>query len=273
MGKTVIVTAGPTNERIDSVMKITNMSTGSLGSLVAEALMDRSAETYGTVDGVGKLYYISTKLAKKPRIVEGWVGCVEFVQVESAQDLLKALERILSREHVDAVVHSAAVGDYRAKYSVKGEDLAREIAGKVMETYDEYGTVPNLHTMEKAILEVLDNPGCAADDSGKMSSYEYRLMTMMELTPKVIGSIKKISPDTMLIGFKLLDGVSDETLLDVAGQLRERNNADYIVANDLSRIRDGRHWAMVIGKDGVLGECWTKQEIADTITGLVMDEY
>jgi len=29
--KNIIVTSGPTNERIDAVMKITNMSTGALG--------------------------------------------------------------------------------------------------------------------------------------------------------------------------------------------------------------------------------------------------
>lgn len=36
MKKKIIITAGPTNERIDSVMKITNMSTGSMGCNVAE---------------------------------------------------------------------------------------------------------------------------------------------------------------------------------------------------------------------------------------------
>ena len=39
MKKKIIVTAGPTNERIDSVMKITNMSTGALGSVFVETFL------------------------------------------------------------------------------------------------------------------------------------------------------------------------------------------------------------------------------------------
>ena len=38
MPKTIIVTSGPTNEKIDDVMKITNMSTGMLGAIVADAI-------------------------------------------------------------------------------------------------------------------------------------------------------------------------------------------------------------------------------------------
>ena len=44
---------------------------------------------------------------------------------------------------------------------------------------------------------------------------------------EVIGEIKKLSPETQLIGFKLLDGVSYEELIEVATKLREKNKADY----------------------------------------------
>ena len=40
MKKKIIITAGPTNERIDSVMKITNMSTGALGCIFAETFLE-----------------------------------------------------------------------------------------------------------------------------------------------------------------------------------------------------------------------------------------
>ena len=36
--KNIIITSGPTNEKIDAVMKITNMSTGALGAAVADSL-------------------------------------------------------------------------------------------------------------------------------------------------------------------------------------------------------------------------------------------
>ena len=62
MGKKIIITAGPTNERIDAFMKITNMSTGALGNIVAETFLE---DRY---DDIEKIFYISTKLSFKPRI-------------------------------------------------------------------------------------------------------------------------------------------------------------------------------------------------------------
>ena len=58
--KNIIITAGPTNERIDAVMKITNMSTGKLGAIVADELLQE--------ESLGRLFYLSPKLALKPKI-------------------------------------------------------------------------------------------------------------------------------------------------------------------------------------------------------------
>ena len=115
----------------------------------------------------------------------------------------------------------------------------------------------------------MKKPKAVADNSGKMSSNEPHLMTMLTLTPKVISLIKKNAPDITLVGFKLLDGVSKEKLLSVASNLRNKNDADYIVANDLSKIGDGKHWAMIVGENGVICECQTKKEIAKEIEKLV----
>lgn len=257
MGKKIIVTSGPTNERIDSVMKITNMSTGSVGAHVAEKLL--------TSPDVEKLYYISSKLAKKPVQFPTDSQRLQLIEVESTQDLLNTLGCLLRdpTNHIDAVVHAAAVGDYKARYTARAENIAAEIA----KIYDETGSISYAQ-----ILSVLTHPACVQDDSTKMSSYEANLMTMMDLTPKVIGSIKPASPDTMLIGFKLLDKVSKKELFDVADRLRVKNNADYIVANDLSKIDGDKHWGMIIGENGVVTECQTKTEIADAIANLIMSE-
>ena len=50
MSKNIIVTSGPTNERIDAVMKITNMSTGALGAIVADELLKE--------EKLGKLWFL-----------------------------------------------------------------------------------------------------------------------------------------------------------------------------------------------------------------------
>lgn len=271
MGKKIVITAGPTNERIDSVMQITNMSTGALGTVMAEAFADYAEAHPGAIDAI---YYLSPKLAVKPK---PHAGLVTYVNVTNADSLLKALTCVLTEEDVDAVVHNAAVGDYKAKYSVRGEDLAEEIAKVILNM--PYGTGGlTRENVYDAVLRVLDDPKCAADDSGKMSSYEPHLMTMMALTPKVIGQIKKLAPHALLIGSKLLDGVSQQELFDVASRLRKKNGADYVIANDLSRIGHGAHPAMIVGydnfqeRDVVVAECGNKDEIARAVVRLVLGE-
>lgn len=254
MGKKIIITAGPTNEKIDAVMKITNMSTGSLGSLVADTFLREQN------DAIDKLYYLSPKLARKPAIES---DKLELITIESTQDLLEALEKLLTSEHIDIVVHSAAVGDYKARYTIRAEDLIDELLEKIP------AMIVNGGVTKEALLDIFENPQAVCNDDTKISSYEPHLMTMMDLTPKVIGSIKQLSPDTQLIGFKLLEGVTKLELFQVASRLRKRNNADYIVANDLSCIGNGKHWAMIIGKDGIVKECQTKADIAASLEQLL----
>lgn len=253
MKKKIIITSGPTNERIDSVMKITNMSTGALGCVFAETFLEDK------VEDIEKIFFISTKMSHKPRINS---SKIEYVTIESTQDLIDALQKIFSENKIDIVIHSAAVGDYAGKYSIRAEELVDEI-------WDTLQSTPAETITKQRLMEIFENPRVIADNSGKMSSYEPHLMTMYSLTPKVIGMIKKLDTSVKLVGFKLLDGVSKEELLNVATRLREKNQADYIVANDLSKIGGGKHWAMVVGNDGVVCECQNKKEIAVAIEELV----
>lgn len=256
MSKVFIVTSGPTNERIDDVMKITNMSTGKLGAIVVDRLLEIAPE-----NEIAKIYYVCSKTAARPSVK---TSLVREVVVESTDDMLNTLRCLLkSSEHIDAIVHAAAVGDYKTTYTARAEDIADELIQKQCEkggvlSHDE-------------IMEVLCEPRCVVGNNDtKISSYENHLMVMLGLTPKVIGNIKKFSPDTKLIGFKLLDNVSRNELFSVADALRKKNSADYIVANDLSKIGNGRHWAMIVSEDGVVAECETKLGIAEAIAGLIL---
>lgn len=253
MKKNIIITAGPTNERIDSVMKITNMSTGAMGCSVAETFIEDKENE------IEKIFFISTKMTYKPKIEN---AKIEYVTVESTQDLIEALEKIFKENKIDIMVHSAAVGDYKGKYSIRAEDLINEILEKIENN-------PKEEITKEMLMNIFENPKVVTDNSGKMSSNEPHLMTMLTLTPKVISSIKKLAPNIKLVGFKLLDGVTKENLLEVATKLRNKNDADYIVANDLSKIGNGKHWAMIVGENGVICECQTKKEIAKEIEKLV----
>ncbi|UHA74037.1 bifunctional phosphopantothenoylcysteine decarboxylase/phosphopantothenate--cysteine ligase CoaBC [Paenibacillus sp. 481] len=94
-GRTVLVTAGGTLERIDPVRYITNDSSGKMGFAVAEAARNMGAHVV-VVAGQTQ--------------VDPPVG-VELVRVESTQQMLEA---VMARyEAVDVVVKAAAVADYR----------------------------------------------------------------------------------------------------------------------------------------------------------------
>ena len=94
-GKKILVTAGPTQEKIDPVRYITNHSTGKMGYEIAKVAMLRGAEVI-LVSG-------KTNIPKVP--------FVKTIDVLSAKDMFDAVKNEF--ENVDIVIKSAAVADYR----------------------------------------------------------------------------------------------------------------------------------------------------------------
>lgn len=93
-GRTVMVTAGPTVERIDPVRYITNRSTGKMGYAIAEAARDRGARVI---------------LVSGPVNLEPLPG-VEMVRVTSSKELC---ENVLKRgPEADMVIQAAAPADF-----------------------------------------------------------------------------------------------------------------------------------------------------------------
>ncbi len=94
LGKTVVVTAGGTQEPIDAVRFVGNRSSGRMGAALAEEARRRGAE----------VTLIASNLSVDPP-----TG-VEVVQAPTAADLAR---ETLSRGDADVVVMAAAVADYR----------------------------------------------------------------------------------------------------------------------------------------------------------------
>ena len=178
MKKNIIITAGPTNEKIDAVMKITNMSTGALGNIIAETFLKDKG------DEIGVIYYISPKMAYKPRVDS---DKVKLVTVDSTQDLIEALEKIFAENRIDLIIHSAAVGDYAGKYAIRAEDLIDEIWDMIQKAESKDDVT------KEALMKIFENPKSVENNDTKISSYEPHLMTMLTLTPKVISKIKKMA--------------------------------------------------------------------------------
>ncbi len=96
-GKRVLVTAGPTYEKIDPVRFIGNYSSGKMGYAIADAFAERGAEVTIVSGPVGEL---------KP-----FNSDVKIVKVQSALEMLAECTEIWP--DADIAVMTAAVADYR----------------------------------------------------------------------------------------------------------------------------------------------------------------
>ena len=98
-GLKVLVTAGPTREKIDPVRYISNHSTGKMGYAIARAAMMRGAQ----------VTLVSGKTNLTPPIN------VNTVEITSAADMAEAVKMRAADQ--DIIIKSAAVADYRPKYT------------------------------------------------------------------------------------------------------------------------------------------------------------
>lgn len=104
------------------------------------------------------------------------------------------------------------------------------------------------------------------EQSQKVRSGKKDWKIELRKTPKVIRKIKKWNPTTFLVGFKLEVDKDDDQLKQIAQSLIQDTRADLVVANDLSKIRDERHPALLINDKGeIIGNPQTKPDIATAL--------
>lgn len=247
----VVITAGGTNEQVDEVRKITNMSTGALGVKIAQEVVKQQGQHLGT------LYYICSKHAKQPAPFEQ--VNLQILHAESAIQLLDTIEHVLKKEPIHYFIHSAAVSDYTTDYVTNPTLLAKDIASKLHSPLKE-------EELEHVIRQVIEQPTIAKiDNTSKISSKSSQLMVVMKQTEKIIAKIKEWSPRTFLVGFKLLNGVSEEELFDVAFGLLRKNRCNLVLANDLSLIRKGTHVGLLVYPEKKAQQLVGKDTIASTL--------
>jgi len=99
------------------------------------------------------------------------------------------------------------------------------------------------------------------EQSGKVPSDRETWTLRLARTPKIIRRIKVWSPRTYLVGFKLEVDRSDERLREIGTAFLRDTRADIVVANDLARIRDEEHPALIVGRGGrILAAPRTKRD-------------
>ncbi len=96
-GETILITAGPTREKIDPVRYLTNRSSGRMGYALAEGALRRGARVL-LVSG-------PTSLVAP--------GAAEVTRIESAEEMRNAVTSLLPQATI--VIKAAAVSDYRPR--------------------------------------------------------------------------------------------------------------------------------------------------------------
>ncbi|MEX2783903.1 phosphopantothenate--cysteine ligase [Streptococcus sp. H49] len=175
---------------------------------------------------------VTTKTAVKPARQPNL--CL--AEITDVSSLIQTLEPLVKTH--DLLIHSMAVSDYTPVY---------------MTDLDEVQQAEN-------VTELLNRK----NSEQKISSAADYQVLFLKKTPKVISLVKQWNPQIKLIGFKLLAGVSKDTLFAAARKSLINNQASYILANDLFEIKADSHHAFLLGHTEV-HEAFTKSEIAQLI--------
>ena len=120
-GKRILITAGPTYEKIDPVRFIGNYSSGKMGFALAEECADRGAEV---------------TLIAGPVALRATHPNIRRIDVESCEDMYQAATQVFPQQ--DAAILCAAVADFRPEHATdqkikRGKD---DLVIRLKPTYD-----------------------------------------------------------------------------------------------------------------------------------------
>ncbi|MES3038821.1 MAG: phosphopantothenoylcysteine decarboxylase [Bdellovibrionota bacterium] len=114
------------------------------------------------------------------------------------ESLKQKVESSLGKNHYDVVIHAAAVGDFHVG-SVEKSDGSVKTSGSKL-------------------------------DSGE------ELVVRLKPNPKIVNTIKEISPKSVLVAFKLTSGLDTEGQFQKVSKLFSESHADFVVSNDLTDV-------------------------------------
>ena len=175
---------------------------------------------------------ITTKRAVKPEAHPN----LSIREIDNTNDLLVGMQELVQNYQV--LIHSMAVSDYTPVYMTGLEEV------QASSNLEEFLSKQN--------------------HQAKISSTDEVQVLFLKKTPKIISLIKEWNPAIHLIGFKLLVDVSEEYLIEIARKSLIKNQADLIIANDLTQISANQHRAIFVENDN-LQTVQTKEEIANLL--------
>ena len=161
---------------------------------------------------------------------------LKIIEIKNTLDLLEEMRNLVKDYQV--LIHSMAVSDYTPVYMTSIDEV------QASQDLSKFLTKQNTES--------------------KISSKEDAQILFLKKNPKIISLVKEWNPKIHLIGFKLLVDVTKDHLIDVARESLKKNQADIIIANDLTQINSDQHQAYLIEKN-VYQTAYSKQEIAELL--------
>lgn len=167
---TILVTAGPTREKIDPVRFISNYSTGTFGYEIANEAVRRGHKVI-LVSG-------PTALAR-PR-------GVKVVQVESAAEMLDAVRKHSRR--ADCIIMAAAVSDWRPR-TIAGSKIKRSRPVRVLELVENPDILSEIGKGKSSILVgfALETEALEKNAAAKLKKKNLDLIVANKITKR--GSV------------------------------------------------------------------------------------
>jgi phosphopantothenoylcysteine synthetase/decarboxylase len=205
-------------EPIDGVRVLTNTSTGATGALIADQLLRAGHDVL---------------LLRAPQAERGGAHVRQEI-FDTFASLDAALERWLTSEHFDVVIHAAAVSDFSVH--------AIEVDGTAHAT----GTA-KLSSVAAPILRLRRNP-------------------------KLLDLIRPRSrnPALRVVAFKLTQGATAPEARQAVQALFKSGAADFVVHNDLSaRTSGGNFPAEIWSANGAVEACEDRADIGMALERLL----
>jgi phosphopantothenate-cysteine ligase len=214
----VLITSGGTKIKIDQVRSITNMSQGTFGAQLAHETLLLGEE----------VIFLRAKRSNSPFTVN--------IDLNLSSDYETNMRKLL---------------DAHGLWNFAKDKYTEHI----YKTFDEYAAL-----LEKILVEqkpditvlaaAVSDYGVENVVDGKIRSND-ALSIHLKPLPKLISQVKKWCPTTLLVGFKLLVGATQEELIAAARKSIEDNDCDIVVANDWLSIVQGNHVLHLVqkGKD------------------------
>lgn len=137
--------------------------------------------------------------------------------------------------------------------------------------YDDYLRVlqiANARTPDIIISAAAVSDYVVDKTKGKISSDSDELVIVLKKAQKILPQFKKVSPKSMVVGFKLLVSPAYQDVTKAVQKVLN-NGADYVVYNDLTEIKKGNATRLVFNKEMKYREVKDAEELVKYIE----DEY